>query len=80
MKTTFKTTAKDTVATAAVLLAIFAGSITAVANSTAFNHDAMAVTETMEAIVITAQRMPVEKMGAIVVTASRHADVLVAAK
>jgi hypothetical protein len=87
MKTNFKTIAKDNIATAAALLAMFAGLVATVANSTTHHvdHAVVAATEMvkMDAIVVTAQRMPIEKMDAIVVTASRYdsrADVLVAAK
>ena len=81
MKTGYKTNLKDNIATAIVLLSLFIGTITAVAHSqtVSVNHAAIAPQQ-METIVITAQRMPVEKMDAIVVSASRHVDILIAAK
>ena len=81
MKTEYKTNLKDNIATAIVLFSLFIGTIAAVANSqpVSVNHAAIAPQQ-METIVITAQRMPVEKMDAIVVSASRHVDILIAAK
>ena len=81
MKTEYKTNHKDNIATAIVLFSLFVGSIAAVANSQTVSVNQAAIApQQMETIVITAQRMPVKKMDAIVVSASRHADILIAAK
>ena len=81
MKTQTQTNLKDNIATAIVMVSLFIGSIAAVANSqTVSVNQAAAELQQMDAVVITAQRMPIEKMNTIVVSASRHADVFIAAK
>jgi len=81
MKTQTQTNLKDNIATAIVMVSLFIGSIATVANSqTVSVNQATAELQQMDAIVITAQRMPIEKMNTIVVSASRHADVFIAAK
>ena len=81
MKTEYKTNRKDNIATAIALFSLFVGSIAVVANSQTVNVNQAAVApQQMEAIVITAQRMPIETMNTIVVRASRHFDVVAAAK
>ena len=81
MKTEYKANHKDNIATAIVLFSLFIGSIAAVANSQTISVNQAAIApQQMETIVVTAQRMPVKKMAAIVVSASRHADILIAAK
>lgn len=81
MKTQTQTNLKDNIATAIVMVSLFIGSIAAVANSqTVSVNQTAAELQQMDAIVITAQRMPIEKMNTIVVSASRHADVFIAAK
>ena len=83
MKTNFKNSNKDNLFGVAVLasLFLFIASIAAVANSQTVVAKANAELAPlqMEAIVITAQRMPVETMDTIVVSASRH-DVVLASK
>ena len=83
MKTSFKNSNKDNLFGVAVLASLFPfiASIAAVANSQTVVAKANAELAPlqMEAIVITAQRMPVETMDTIVVSASRH-DVVLASK
>ena len=81
MKTEYKTNRKDNIATAIVLLSLFIGTIAVGANSQTVNlNHTVVAPQQMAAIVITAQRIPIETMNAIVVRASRHADIVVAAK
>ena len=76
MKNTYNTTnLKDTFATAAVVITIFlatAGSAIASFDNHAANRAAAVLeTQTMDTIVVSAQKMSVEKMDTIVVTAKR---------
>lgn len=81
MKTEYKANHKDNIATAIVLFSLFVGSIAAVANSQTIRVNQVAsAPQHMETIIITAPRMPIETMDTIVVSASRHADILIAAK
>ena len=77
MKTEFKSIAKDNIATAAVLAATFVAIVGAVVDSTDARADQAAVQQ-METITISAPRNEVEKLEAILVTASRDARILVA--
>ena len=83
MKTNFNTNTKDNLFGVAVLasLFLFIASIAAVANSQTVvaKADAELMPQQLETIIVTAQRMPVEIMNTIVVSASRH-DVVVALK
>ena len=81
MKTEYKTNRKDNIATAIVLFSLLIGTIAIGANSQTVNlNHTVVAPQQMAAIVITAQRMPIVTMNAIVVRASRHADIVVAAK
>lgn len=81
MNPKYKTNRNDNIATAIVLFSLFIGAIAAVANSQTVSVNQAAIApQQMETIVITAQRMPVEKMDTIVVSISRHSDILIAAK
>ena len=81
MRAEYKTIRNDNIATAIVLFSLFIGAIAAVANSQTVSVNQAAIApQQMETIVITAQRMPVEKMAPIIVSISRHADILIAAK
>ena len=81
MNPKYKTNRNDNIATAIVLFSLFIGAIAAVANSQTVSVNQAAIApQQMETIVITAQRMPIVTMNAIVVRASRHADIVVAAK
>ncbi len=84
MKTNFKSSTKDNLFGAAILasLLLFIASIAAVANSQTVtaNANIELAPQKMETIVITAQRMPVGAIDTIVVSASRHGDVVLASK
>lgn len=63
----------DNVATAALLAAMFVSSLGALFTSLDARADqAAAPTYTLDTIVVTAPRMPVEKLDTIMVVASRH--------
>jgi hypothetical protein len=70
MKTTF-TTAKDNVATAFVLAAVFVVAVSAIFGIAPANAEAPMPVIKMDAIVVTAQREQIIKLDTIVVTASR---------
>ena len=82
MKTNMKISTKDNFFAAAVLasLFLFIASIAAVANSKTVSADAVAATQQLAGIVVTAHRLPIATMDIIVVSGSRHADQLPAAK
>lgn len=81
MRAEYKTIRKDNIATAIVLFSLLIGTIAIGANSQTVNlNHTVVAPQQMAAIVITAQRMPIVTMNAIVVRASRHADIVVAAK
>ena len=84
MKTNYNTNTKDNLFGIAVLasLFLFIASIAAVANSQTVVAKANTelVPQQMETIIVTAQRMPVEIMNTIVVSASSHGDVVLASK
>ena len=79
MKTAFTSSNKDNVAIATILAAglivlttgLFSSNAVVANPNTNANHNADAVVQTMGAIVVTAQRLPVVKLESIVVTASR---------
>ena len=81
MKTTYTNNTKNNFFSAAVLASFFIAmlvSVATAANSNTANIDT--VEAKLETIVVTAQRIPHANMETIVVSASRHDDVLVAAK
>ena len=84
MKTNYNTNTKDNLFGIAVLasLFLFIASIAAVANSQTVVAKANTelVPQQMETIIVTAQRMPVEIMNTVVVSASRHGDVVLASR
>ena len=84
MKTNYNTNTKDNLFGIAVLasLFLFIASIAAVANSQTVVAKANTelVPQQMETIIVTAQRMPVGIMNTIVVSASRHGDVVLASR
>lgn len=81
MKTDYKTSMKDNVATGLVLAAIFTFAVASIGTSFAKSaaHTEPAV-QRMDTIVVTAKRLAVYKMDAIVVTAPRMHEHVASAK
>ncbi len=72
MKNTYNSTnLKDTVTTAAVIVAIFLATAGSAVASFDNRTTAKLETQTMDTIVISAQKMAVERMDTIVITAKR---------
>jgi hypothetical protein len=72
MKTNYKTSMKDNVASGLVLAAIFVFAIASMSASFAAPvSTASPVIQKMDTIVVTAKRIPIYKMDTVVVTATR---------
>jgi hypothetical protein len=80
MKTDYKTSMKDNVATGLLLIAMFVFAVASMGTSFAKSAHVAPAVQKMDTIVVTAKRLAVYKMDTIVVTAPRMNEQVASAK